>query len=113
MKIAIPTNDGILMAGSFEESKGFLILDIQLGHIQKEELVWKSNGNRLTHPVDDITLISGCSSVITENISEKNTAGLSAKGISLVRSHEQIITNTIINYLENVAGKTADFCCCP
>ncbi|MEI6883309.1 MAG: NifB/NifX family molybdenum-iron cluster-binding protein [Bacteroidota bacterium] len=113
MKAAIPTNDGIKMAPSFEQAKGFLILNIELGRVVNEELVWKSISNRLTNPVDNMTLLSGCSAVITEKISEQNIAGLSSNGITLVQSNDSIITNTIVHYLEHEISKAADHCCCP
>lgn len=113
MKAAIPTNDGLKMAPSFELAKGFLILNIELGRVVNEELVWKSISNRLTNPVDPMTLLSGCSTLITDQISEQNMAGLSSNGITLVQSKDNIITNSIVHYLEHEISNATDHCCCP
>jgi predicted Fe-Mo cluster-binding NifX family protein len=113
MKAAVPTNDGLKMACSYEDSKGFLILDLELGHVVKEEMVWKTNGSRISNPPDSLNLIKGCNALITESISEKNRLELAGSGIEVYKYNDDFITNNVMEFLTREAGKAADYCCCP
>ena len=113
MKAAIPTNDGIMMASLFEQAKGFLVLNIELGKIVKEELIWNNTRYIADSPEGFLAPLNECSAVFAEKIADSLKSALGKKGISLIRSHDSIITNVIVNYLENEVGKAADYCCCP
>jgi len=112
MKAAIPTNDGLNMAPSFEDASNFLVLNIELGKVTKEEIIGSRPG-RSSAAGNVFDILNDCSAVLTGKISEASKALLEKKNISVVSSQDHIITNIIINYLEHEAGKTADTCCCP
>jgi predicted Fe-Mo cluster-binding NifX family protein len=113
MKAAIPTNDGILMAGSFEQAKGFLIFDIKVGQIVKEELVWNKTAYVPDSPEAFINPISGCSATFANTISDNLRSVILKNGIDLISSKDDIITNVILHYLENEVKQEANYCCCP
>jgi len=113
MKAAIPTNDGIMMATSFEQAKGFLILTIELGQVVKEELIWNKVGYIPDSPEDYLTPVNDCSAVFADTIPDSLKNVLNKNGISLIQSRDSIITNAIVHYLEHEVSKAADYCCCP
>ena len=113
MKAAIPTNDGIMMATSFEQAKGFLIVNIELGEVVKEELILNKAGYTADSPEGYLTQINDCSAVFADAITGSLKSLLNNKGITLIQSKDSIITNVIVHYLEREVGKAADYCCCP
>ena len=113
MKAAIPTNDGIMIANSFEQAKGFLIFNIELGQVVKEELIWNKAGYAADSPEGFLIPVKECSTVFADSIPDSLKNILNTKGIDLIQSKDNIITNVIIHYLENEVGKAADHCCCP
>jgi len=113
MKAAIPTNDGIMMAASFEQARGFLVLNIELGKVVKEELIWNKAGYIADSPENYLTLINDCSAVFADIIGDSLKNILNKKGIALIQSRDSIITNAIVHYLEHEGSKAADYCCCP
>jgi predicted Fe-Mo cluster-binding NifX family protein len=113
MKAAIPTNDGIMMANYFEQAKGFLIFNIELGKVVKEELIWNKAGYVADSPDGFLAPVKECSAVFADSITDSLKTFLNNKGIDLIQSKDSIITNVIIHYLENEVGKAADYCCCP
>lgn len=113
MKTAIPTNDGIMVASSFELAKGFLVLTIELGQVVKEELIWNKAGYITESPDSYLNPINDCSTVLVETISDTLKMVLNRKGVTLIQSSDSIITNAILHYLENEVRKAADYCCCP
>lgn len=112
MKAAIPTNDGLIMSSSFEDAKGFLILSIELGKVIKEEMIGSKPGRDSTAG-NIFNLLQDCTAVFTGNITDASKSILEKKNISVIASHDSIITNVIMNYLEHEVGKIADTCCCP
>jgi predicted Fe-Mo cluster-binding NifX family protein len=112
MKAAIPTNDGLIMAPSFEDARGFLVLNIELGKVVKEEMIGSKPG-RSSMAGNVFDLLKDCSAVLAGNITDASKTILEKRNISVISSHDSIITNIIIDYLEHEAGKVADTCCCP
>ena len=112
MKAAIPTNNGLIMASSFEDAKGFLLLNIELGKVIKEETIGSKPGRNSTAG-NVFDLLKDCNVVLTGSITDASKSILEKKNISIIASHDSIITNVIMNYLEHEVGKIADTCCCP
>ncbi len=112
MKAAIPTNDGLMMASSFEDARGFLVLNIELGKVVKEEMIGSKPG-RSSVAGDVFDLLKDCSAVLAGNITDASKTILEKRHISFIPCRDMIITNVIMNYLEHEAGKVADTCCCP
>jgi predicted Fe-Mo cluster-binding NifX family protein len=113
MKAAIPTNDGLMMAPTFENAGGFLVLNIELGKVVDQEMIWNKPGEMTASPESYISLIKDCSVVISENITAPFKAVLEQRKIRHISSPDRIITNAIVHYVEHEVRKAADTCCCP
>lgn len=112
MKAAIPTDDGLTMASSFEEAKGFLVLNIEFGKVVREEMIGNKPGSTSANG-NVFDLLNDCTAVLACNISDSSKAILENRKISVIDSQDNIVTNVIINYLEHEVGKVTDTCCCP
>jgi len=113
MKAAIPTNDGLMMASTFGEARGFLVVNIELGKVTREELIWKQPEEKSIAPDIYMDLLKDCSAVIAGEVADPYKAMLEKRNISIIPSRDKIISNVIMNYMEHEAGKLADTCCCP
>jgi predicted Fe-Mo cluster-binding NifX family protein len=112
MKIAISTNDGLMIAPAFENSDGFLILTLTGGEIIKEEI----RRNSQPGPVEiqrAFSQVSDCSVIIAREISESSAQFFKNKSIPIIRTKEEIITNILVHYLENEYREASNTCCCP
>jgi predicted Fe-Mo cluster-binding NifX family protein len=112
MKIAISTNDGLMIAPAFESSDGFLILTLIGGEIVKEEI----RRNSQPGPVEiekAFSQVSDCSLIIAREISESSAHFFKNKNIPVIRTEEEIITNIIVHYLEHEYREASNTCCCP
>jgi len=112
MKAAIPTNDGLSMAPSFEDASNFLVLSIELGKVVKEEMIGSKPGRSSTSN-NVFDLLKDCTTVLAGNITDASKTILEQKNISVVSRQDSIITNIIIDYLEHEISEAADHCCCP
>jgi hypothetical protein len=113
MKIAIPTNDGLTLSPDFGQTKGFLILTIELGEIIKEEMRWNKLSDILCSPEGYLTPINDCGVVMVNNIGPVFRGLLIGKEKEIVFTSETIITNAYVHFLENTLRKEANNCCCP
>ena len=113
MKAAVPTNDGLMIASSFEEAKGFLILNIEMGKVTGEELVWNQVAYDKKAPQVYLSALKDCSAVLSLPVNGDLKTTMLSQGISMISSNERIIHNAIVNYLEHEVSRAADYCCCP
>lgn len=112
MKAAIPTDDGLRISNSFEQAKGFLIFDVESGHLKDIELVW--NKNKFSDSEDTfLNPLTGCKIAFAHEFDENLRKVLQMKGINPVSSPDDIITNLIVHYLESEIHQESDYCCCP
>jgi predicted Fe-Mo cluster-binding NifX family protein len=112
MKIAISTNDGLMMAPVFETCESFLILTIILGEIIEEEVRWRHEPGKMN--LEEIfSQLSDCSLIIAGEISESSMRFSRDKSIPVIRTKEKIVTNVIVHYLEHQYREASDTCCCP
>jgi predicted Fe-Mo cluster-binding NifX family protein len=112
MKGAIPTNDGILMASSIDEARGYLIFDVDKGKLTNVEMVWKQTGYQV-NTENMIQPIAGCNMAFASRYSDLTKELLLKKGIDPVCSGDEIITNVIVHYIEDELRHASDCCCCP
>jgi predicted Fe-Mo cluster-binding NifX family protein len=112
MKGAIPTNDGIIMAPSMDEARGYLIFDVEKGKLTNVEMVWKQTSLDSTTE-NMIKPITGCKMAFAGMFSDRTKDLLLKKGIAPVCTGDEIITNVIVHYIENELRHTSDYCCCP
>jgi predicted Fe-Mo cluster-binding NifX family protein len=112
MKAAIPTNDGIRMTPTFEQAKGFLIFDIEMGELANVEMIWNNvayNDSRESF----LQPLSGCAAAFAGDFNMDLAKVLRQKGIDPICTSDEIITNLIVHYIENDLRKASDCCCCP
>jgi hypothetical protein len=111
MKIAVPTQDGLHIAGLDEHLKGYHVFSVSLGEITGEELRWNHSGRiksgpaRITDPVKD------CSVILVKDNETHGQNGFGDK--SVIPVTETLITKIIWNYLNNVLQEESNTCCCP
>lgn len=113
MKIAIPTNDGLIICPDFGQAKGFLILTFELGEITCEEMKWNRLSDTLCSPNGFLTHIMECNAVMVNNIGVTYDKLVKGQNKEIIHTRESIITNAWVHYLENTLQKEANTCCCP
>ena len=113
MKIAIPTNDGLTVSSEFGHAKGFLVMSLELGEIIQEEMRWNKLSDIICSSDGIFSIISDCQAVMVENMGPSFLKIAARHNKEIIRTHEPIITNAYIHYLENTLRKETNTCCCP
>jgi predicted Fe-Mo cluster-binding NifX family protein len=113
MKIAIPTEDGLTINQQMMPAKGFLVLTIQLGELIQQEMRWNLPNGLTTAEEKSFRNLADCDKVIVREIgyNQRNDPRLQKKEV--ITTEETIITNVLIQYLQNMVQKEANTCCCP
>jgi predicted Fe-Mo cluster-binding NifX family protein len=112
MKIAIPTNDCLMIAPVFETSDEFLILTIMLGEIVEEEIRQRQEPGKID-PDQIFPQLLDCSLIVVREISESSAQYFRSKSIRIMRTEEEIITSIVVHYLEHEYRDASNTCCCP
>jgi predicted Fe-Mo cluster-binding NifX family protein len=112
MKIAIPTNDSLMIASSFETCDEFLILTIMLGEIVEEEIRQRQEPGKIDL-YQTFPQLLDCSLIVVREISEPSTKYFRSKGIRIMKTEEEIITSIVVHYLEHEYRDASNTCCCP
>jgi hypothetical protein len=112
MKIAIPTNDGILMAEDPRHTKGYLILTIEGGEVSQETLRWNTPYDQLMAAQGQLDHLKDCSHVIKHIHSNPFPAEQTGK-ITFITTAEVIITRIIMEYLNVSLLRESNTCCSP
>lgn len=113
MKIAIPTQDGIMIAPYLGRPKGFLVLTIELGEIVNEEIRWNILSDILTSEDGYMYNLKDCSVIIAQEISDRVCKWLKLKQIQVICSKEVIITKIVMDYLTTTLVRESNTCCSP
>ncbi len=113
MKIAFPTDDGLMIAEEFNQAKGFLILTVELGEIEQQEMRWNTSIDPLQNGFGSFANLDGCDILIVREIPENSRDFLTGKGIEVNRTNELIITKSIIKFIDSSLREKANSCCCP
>ncbi|MCX6305211.1 MAG: hypothetical protein NT040_09590 [Bacteroidetes bacterium] len=113
MKIAIPSNDGLMLCHDFGHSRGFLVLTVELGEIIREEMRWNKLSDILCSDDGLLAPIHDCQIVLADAIGNSSKALLAGKNIAVTHTSESIITNAFLQYKENTLRREANTCCCP
>ncbi|MCX6256359.1 MAG: hypothetical protein NTW49_00420 [Bacteroidia bacterium] len=109
MKLAIPTDDGLMMTRNFGSAKGFLILTIKSGEITEQQLRWNISGN----PGISDDNITDCDGILVKEIEDKYRQQLNLKNKEIINSDDQIITKAVIHFLAEYLHRESNYCCCP
>jgi predicted Fe-Mo cluster-binding NifX family protein len=113
MKIAIPTDDGLILSPELTTTKGFLVIALNLGEIVTEELRWTQFNGDGEDRSDLFARISDCGIVMALKISEEQKLALHAKNMEIFLTRETIITKAVMNFLNTSLQMETNTCCCP
>lgn len=112
MKIAIPTNDGLLISTQLNTASDYLVLTIELGEIMNQEMR-KMNLKSNSGSENPFEIIRDCNVIIAKGIPEELIPVLERQGKVIVKTKETIITSAFIQYLGTVYKNESNLCCCP
>jgi hypothetical protein len=113
MKIAIPTDDGIMLPASSKNSKGYLVLTINGGEITNEELRWNKLSDLLTSENGIPQSLNDCPCVIVNPCFNGLEGLIKSKKIEAIITKEVIITKVIMEYLNITMRRESNICCSP
>jgi predicted Fe-Mo cluster-binding NifX family protein len=113
MKIAIPTDDGIMLSASVKNPKGYLIFTIKGGEILNEELRWNKLSDVLTPEFGELHNLMDCSRIIVNFASEKIQQFFISNQIEVILTKEVIITRAIMEFLNKTLLRESNTSCSP
>jgi hypothetical protein len=113
MKIAIPTDDGIMLSVTAKNPKGYLVLTVKGGEIINEELRWNKLSDMLTSENGFLHNLVDCSLIIVNVSSDDLREYLKSKQIEVITTMEVIITKIIMEYLNVTLLRESNTCCSP
>ena len=113
MKIAIPTDDGIMLSGDARNPQGYLVLTIEFGEISHEELRWNRLSDILTSENGALHNLMDCSYIIVNISSNDLREYLKSTQIEAITTKEVIITKVIMEYLSVTLLRESNTCCSP
>jgi predicted Fe-Mo cluster-binding NifX family protein len=113
MKIAIPTDNGLIVARQFRTAKGFLVLTIELGEIVNQQIMWNLPEDVSGPENGWFRNLRDCDCIIAGDIEDATEKYLRSEKIEIIRTEETIITRAILNYLNISLRKETNNCCCP
>ncbi len=103
MKIAIPTDDGLIVRQQFKSSKAFLVSTIKEGRILEQDLRWNFLSEILTSKHGYFFNLVDCDLVIVNEIGPGHTELLAAREVKIVKTKESLISQALYHYLENTS----------
>ena len=128
MKIAVPTNDGLLISEHFGRSAAFIILEAENGRVTSREI--KENAGQHTHDHSScggengaqaghnhgsmVAVLAGCEVVICAGMGSRAAEALKQAGIrEVIVAAPGPIDETVGSYLRGeLAATTKAFCRC-
>jgi len=113
MKIAIPTDDGIMLSGYLKSPKGYLVLTVEGGEIINEELRWTMLKEMLSSGKNNANSLEDCSIMIVNDKSNNHITHPESGPIQFISSKEVIITKIIMEYLNTTLLRESNTCCMP
>jgi predicted Fe-Mo cluster-binding NifX family protein len=100
MKIAIPTEDGLIVEQQCRCSRGFMVATVKSGKIVHEELRWNLLSEILTSEEGLFYNLCDCDIVIVNQLSERHSENLKAKKKKIVQTDETDISKAFSNFLD-------------
>ena len=107
MKIAISTEDGLIIEQQCRCSRGFMVATVKSGKIVHEELRWNLLSEILTSEEGLFYNLCDCDVVIINQLSERHRAELKAKKKKIVQTDETDVSKAFRTFL-NTAHNFAD-----
>ncbi|MEI7897386.1 MAG: hypothetical protein WCJ26_10160 [bacterium] len=113
MKIAIPTDDGIMLSAYPNSPKGYLVLTIKSGEIADEELRWNRLSEMLTSDSGIMYNLKDCSGIILHASTNATVKNPVSGVLDIHSTKEVIITKIIMEYLNTTLVMESNTCCSP
>jgi predicted Fe-Mo cluster-binding NifX family protein len=102
LKIAVPTDDGIILGKQFKCARAFLVATIQSGQIVCEDLRWNLLSEIMTSDLGFFYNLEDCNTVIVNDIGPGHTEMLKARKITVIRTKESHISMAFSKYLKPI-----------
>ena len=113
MKIAVPTDDGIMISAYAQNPQGYLVLTVDGGEITGEELRWNKPGDFHISAQGSPDALRDCSTLIVNVASPGLPEFLNAIKVDLITTKEVIITRIIMEYLNITLRRESNTICSP
>jgi predicted Fe-Mo cluster-binding NifX family protein len=101
MKIAIPTDDGVIIGPQFKGSRAFLVITMQDCQILKRELRWNFLSDMMTSEHGYFYNLCDCNTVIVSDIGKGHTELLESRKIRIVHTECSLISDVLKTFLKN------------
>ena len=102
IKIAIPTDDGLIVREQFKGSRGFVVATIKEGKIIHQELRWNLLSEIMTSEHGYFYNLVDCDAVIVNEIGDGHVNLLQAIKKKIIRTDQTDIRKVLINYLASL-----------
>jgi len=99
MKIAIPTDDGVIMKPVICRSRGFVVVTIEDGNIIQQELRWNLLSEIMTSHDGIYYNLHDCDRVLTNGLGVSSVELIKGKSIEIKHTDEPTINEAILNEL--------------
>jgi len=106
MKIAIPTDDGLIVRQQFRGSRGFLVATIKSGKIVHQELRWNLLSEMIISEYGSLYNLCDCDAIIVKEIGQCQCQRLKAEKKDIIQTIETRINKIFGEYLN---GSRSDF----
>jgi len=113
MKIAIPTEDGIMLSTYVINPGGVLIISVEGGEITGEELRWNRPYDIITSLKGVLCNLADCNTIIVNTATSELQELMKSQQVSVVTTNEVIITKVIMQYLNTSLLMESNTCCSP
>jgi len=101
MKIAIPTDNGLIVGPQCRCSRGFLVATVKAGKIVRRELRWNLLSEILTSEDGLFYNLCDCDVLIVDQISEAHREHLKTKNKKIVQTDETNVGKAFVNFLSS------------
>jgi predicted Fe-Mo cluster-binding NifX family protein len=105
VKIAIPSDDGILVGQKFKSSRAFVVATIDNGEILRQELRWNLISEIMTSPHGYYYNLTDCDAVIVNEIGDGHTKLLGSINKEVFLTEESLVNNAFRVYLKEISMK--------
>jgi hypothetical protein len=102
IKIALPTDDGLLIGQKFMGARGFLVATVEGGKILHQEVRWNLISEILTSDYGFLYNLEDCDMVIVNEIGGCNRERLMALSKKIIRTDQTEIPKALIQFLDSI-----------
>jgi|GEM_PF-1636604 len=106
MKIALPTDDGLIIGKDFGYSRAFLVVTFEYGEITGTELRWNYFSEMLTSEHGFLYNLCDCETVVVNQIGNCHCSKLRQQGKKFIRTEEKLISDILLILQTNPVNLT-------